>query len=215
LNESAFTLNPPARTVVQADALTWLVENPLPATASVITSLPDISELPALSYNEWRVWFQAAAAKVLQAVSAESIAVFYQSDVRHRGLWVDKSEIVARAARETQSHLLFHKIVLRKEPGTITYGRASYSHLVAYSRTRLPQLAPGSISSDVLFAGPLANAKVMSPNACLDACRYDPFCGYGTVLAVANALGLDSLGVDLSARMCRRARAARHELVSA
>jgi len=27
------------------------------------------------------------------------------------------------------------------------------------------------------------------------------------VLAVANALGLDAIGVDLSARMCRRARA--------
>jgi tRNA G10 N-methylase Trm11 len=34
----------------------------------------------------------------------------------------------------------------------------------------------------------------------------DPFCGWGTVLAVANALGMDAVGVDLSARMCRRAR---------
>ena len=54
----------------------------------------------------------------------------------------------------------------------------------------------------------------MGVRACLEACRYviaetrtrtivDPFCGYGTVLAVANALGLDAVGVDLSARMCR------------
>jgi tRNA G10 N-methylase Trm11 len=53
--------------------------------------------------------------------------------------------------------------------------------------------------------------------ACLDACRFvaretttstivDPFCGYGTVLAVANAIGLDAVGVDLSTRMVRRAR---------
>jgi hypothetical protein len=34
----------------------------------------------------------------------------------------------------------------------------------------------------------------------------DPFCGFGTVLAVANAMGLDAIGVDASARMCRRAR---------
>jgi tRNA G10 N-methylase Trm11 len=35
----------------------------------------------------------------------------------------------------------------------------------------------------------------------------DPFCGHGTVLAVANALGLDALGVELSPRRCRAARA--------
>jgi DNA modification methylase len=53
--------------------------------------------------------------------------------------------------------------------------------------------------------------------ACRDACRFvidetttrtivDPFCGWGTVLAVANAMGLDAVGVDVSARMCKRAR---------
>jgi tRNA G10 N-methylase Trm11 len=34
----------------------------------------------------------------------------------------------------------------------------------------------------------------------------DPFCGFGTVLAVANALGLDAVGVAIAARMCRQAR---------
>ena len=57
----------------------------------------------------------------------------------------------------------------------------------------------------------------MGVEACRIACRYlrdetetklvvDPFCGHGTVLAVANMLGLDALGVDLSARRCRAAR---------
>jgi tRNA G10 N-methylase Trm11 len=35
----------------------------------------------------------------------------------------------------------------------------------------------------------------------------DPFCGRGTVLAVANAMGFDALGVDLGAKRCRAARA--------
>jgi DNA modification methylase len=59
--------------------------------------------------------------------------------------------------------------------------------------------------------------KAMGVRACLEACRFvleetptrtvvDPFCGWGTVLAVANALGMDAVGVDLSLRMCRRAR---------
>jgi tRNA G10 N-methylase Trm11 len=35
----------------------------------------------------------------------------------------------------------------------------------------------------------------------------DPFCGRGTVLAVANALGLDAVGVELGGKRCRIARA--------
>jgi hypothetical protein len=58
----------------------------------------------------------------------------------------------------------------------------------------------------------------MGITACRVACRYlldntrsrvvvDPFCGRGTVLAVANELGLDAIGVDVSARRCRAAAA--------
>jgi 23S rRNA G2445 N2-methylase RlmL len=36
---------------------------------------------------------------------------------------------------------------------------------------------------------------------------FDPFCGVGTVLAAANALGLDALGVELSRKRCEQARA--------
>jgi hypothetical protein len=66
-------------------------------------------------------------------------------------------------------------------------------------------------------AGFMPGTKSMGVAACADACRLvlretttrtvvDPFCGYGTVLAVANALGLGAVGVDLSAKMCRKAR---------
>ena len=33
----------------------------------------------------------------------------------------------------------------------------------------------------------------------------DPFCGYGSVLAIANDAGLHAIGVDLSRRRCRGA----------
>jgi tRNA G10 N-methylase Trm11 len=57
----------------------------------------------------------------------------------------------------------------------------------------------------------------MGVNACRLSCDYliqqthtklvvDPFCGKGTVLAVANAMGLDALGIDISAKRCRAAR---------
>ena len=34
----------------------------------------------------------------------------------------------------------------------------------------------------------------------------DPFCGRGTLLAVADAMGMDSLGIELSPGRCRTAR---------
>jgi SAM-dependent methyltransferase len=121
-------------------------------------------------------------------------------------------------------HLLFHKIVCRKPAGTVTFGRASYSHMLGWSRG-LRARADRSTADVLPAAGSMAGSKAMGVRACLDACRFvrdqtasrtvvDPFCGWGTALAVANALGLDAIGVDLSARMCRRARALEIDLES-
>ncbi len=57
----------------------------------------------------------------------------------------------------------------------------------------------------------------MGLEACKVACQYlrdetatqtvvDPFCGRGTLLAVANCFGFDAIGVDLGAKRCRIAR---------
>jgi hypothetical protein len=161
-------------------------------------------------------WFVEAARAVLDAVPDAGVAIFFQSDVKRGSLWIDKGALVQRAADGSGAQLLFHKIVCRKPAGTVTFGRASYSHLVAYSRGARPR--PERATADVLPDGGFqASPKSMGVAACLDACRFvaretttstivDPFCGYGTVLAVANAIGLDAVGVDLSTRMVRRAR---------
>jgi len=181
-----------------------------------VTSLPDVSELPRLDLDDWRRWFEDAAALVMRGVPDEGVAIFFQSDIRHGGLWVDKGALVARAAERAGMGLLFHKIVCRKPAGTVTFRRASYSHLLGYTRVLRPLL--DGMTADVLpDAGFMPATKSMGVNACVDACRFirahttthtviDPFCGWGTVLAVANALGLDAVGVELSARRCRRAR---------
>ena len=198
------------------EALAWLRAHGPLAGASVITSLPDVSEVPALGLDGWRTWFEEAAVLTMQSVPAEGVAIFFQSDIKRAGQWLDKGGLVARAAGRAGMGLLFHKVVCRKPPGTVTFGRASYSHLLGFSRSLRPSLRRAT--ADVLpDAGFMPGAKAMGVNACVDACRFvlfetttrtvvDPFCGWGTVLAVANALGLDAVGVDLSARMCKRAR---------
>lgn len=209
----------PHRAVHHGDALAWLRANAPLAGASVVTSLPDVSELPGLDLSQWQAWFEDATVLTMQAVPDEGVAIFFQSDIRHGGLWIDKGALVAQAAARAHMQLLFHKIVCRKPPGTVTHGRASYSHLLGFGRTLRP--AAARATADVIpDAGFMPGAKSTGVNACLDACRFvaretttrtivDPFCGFGTVLAVANELGMAAVGVDLSARMCRRARSLR------
>jgi hypothetical protein len=212
----------PQRAVHHADAISWLRQQGRLAGASVVTSLPDVSEVPALGLEGWLRWFEEAALQVMQAVPDDGVAIFFQSDIKEGGLWIDKGALVARAAQRAAMGLLSHKIVCRKRPGTLTFGRATYSHLLTFARVL--RARPDRASADVLpDAGFMPGKKSMGVAACADACRFvrdetptrtvvDPFCGWGTVLAVANALGLDAVGVDLSARMCRRARALQIDL---
>jgi hypothetical protein len=204
------------RVVHQAEAVAWLRERRTLVGSSVVTSLPDVSEIPRLDFPSWCRWFEDAAAAVMEAVPPEGVAIFFQSDIRHAGLWVDKGALVARGVERSGGHLLFHRIVCRLPPGAPSAGRASYSHLLGFAP--LPRPPSGRPRADVIpDAGFVPGKKAMGVNACLEACRFvlqetptrtivDPFCGWGTALAVANALGMDAVGVDLSARMCRRAR---------
>jgi hypothetical protein len=153
---------------------------------------------------------------VLAWVPEEGVAIFFQTDVLHRSVWVDKSYLVLRAAEGSGHCIVWHKVVCRTPPGSVRAGRVGYSHLVCLSRT--PRPAFRSSLPDVLpDAGEEASQKAMGVLACELACRFlleatearvvvDPFCGNGTLLAVANALGVDSVGVDRSERCCRAAR---------
>lgn len=207
--------------MIQAEALAWLEQHPAEPGDAVITSLPDVSELPELGpgLEGWKTWFVEAAARVMLWTPSDMPALFFQSDVRHHGVWVDKSYLVQKAAERAAAALVFHKIVCRHAPGTLTQGRASYSHLLAF--TRGPALVPRKPSADVVpDAGEMPWSRAMGTRACEVACKFlldetsatrvvDPFCGKGTVLAVANALGLSALGVELSAKRCRAARTLR------
>jgi hypothetical protein len=207
-----------SRAIVHGDGLRWMREQPAPAHASIVTSLPDVSELSELSFAEWRAWFVDSARAVLRWLPPAGLAIFYQSDVLHAGVWVDKAHLVLTAADAEGAALVWHKIVCRLPPGTEHYGRASYSHMLCLTRDQLPE--PRAASPDVLpSAGKKSWTRGMGSTACELACEYlrthsatrvvvDPFCGRGSVLAVASRMGFDVIGVELSARRCRAARAA-------
>jgi hypothetical protein len=203
------------RSVFQVDAFAWMDENPAKPGTSVITSLPDVSELSGYHLDDWKEWFVRAARRVLRWIPDDGVAVFYQSDIRHRGAWIDKGHLVMCAADAEKATVLWHTIVCRKPPGTIALGRPSYSHMICIARTPRPVHHPGP---DVMpDAGEMSWSKAMGAEACRTACRFlredtatklvvDPFCGRGTVLAVANEMGFDAIGVDIGGKRVRIAR---------
>lgn len=180
-----------------------------------MTSLPDVSELK-LSMADWQRWFVEAAAQLIDATPDDGLTIFFQSDIKRDGHWVDKGFLVQRAAGLRGAHFVFHKIVCRAAPGAVTYGRAGYSHLIGLSRGVRLELSRAT--PDVLpDAGATTWTRGMGTLACRAACQLvrsltgsktivDPFCGHGTVLAVANAMGFDAIGVELSEKRARKAR---------
>ena len=184
----------------------------------MVTSLPDVSELPALGFAGWRRWFEEAAELTMRSVPDEGVAIFFQSDIRHAGRWVDKGHLCARAAERAGMNLLFHHIVCRKPPGTATFGRASYAHLLAFSRQVLPPpAAPASTCCPT--AGRVPGRKAMGRRGLLPGLpvhpRRDPHPAAWSTPSAAGApcwrwptpWACEAVGVDTSARMCRRARA--------
>jgi hypothetical protein len=201
------------RTVHHGDGLAFLATR-LPADHAIITSLPDHSELD-LGVDGWRRWFVDTVERVCTAVADDAVAIFYQTDVLHDGRWIDKGHLVLRGAEAAGSSLLWHKVVCRVPPGTATYGRPGYAHCLCVSRTR--RLSPRVATPDVLpETGAMTWSRAMGRAACEAAVAFaasigattivDPFCGVGSVLAVANARGLAAIGVEVSRRRAAKAR---------
>ncbi len=205
------------RTVHCEDALAWLEARGVLAGCSLITSMPDVSEFPSLTLAGWKDWFVRTASLVLSRCPDDGVTLFYQTDIKKDGTWVDKGYLVQKAAEQSGHSLLWHKVVCRAPPGNITFGRPAYSHLLCFSRGLRLDLSKST--ADVLpQAGEVTWTRGMGVQACLVACRFvlentstrtivDPFCGHGSVLAVANSLGLDAVGVELSRKRAKKARA--------
>lgn len=203
-----------SRVVHHGDGLAFLRSAPLPADHAIFTSLPDHSEVPEMGVAGWKGWFVETVALACRTVADHAVAVFYQTDVKHDGRWIDKGHLVLSGADAAGSHALFHKIVCRVPAGMVTFGRPAYAHLIAVSREA--RLEPGASTADVMQLGKMTWSRAMGSTACDAAIAFiattgattvvDPFCGQGTALAAANAAGLHAIGVELSKRRAMKAR---------
>ncbi|MFN8825693.1 MAG: SAM-dependent methyltransferase [Planctomycetota bacterium] len=208
--------NPPTRTVHCADALQWLPANPLASGCSILTSLPDVVEFRHRDAERWRPWFVAAAERVVRSTPKDGCAVFYQTDVKRDGAWVDKSFLVQQAVMAAGATLLWHKIVCRAPAGQATFARPGYAHLLGFAFDRRDAIEHAT--ADVLpELGGMSWPRAMGRSALEFVVPWlrdhagcttivDPFCGKGTALAAANHFGLHAVGVELNPGRAAAAR---------
>lgn len=185
--------------------------------------------------KQYQVWFLNAVELILSKLKYGQCAVFLQSDVRVIGnaqncgeedFWLDKSSLCSEAANNVtkratapaqQIKMLWHKICLVRALNSLSRGRPSYSHLVCFGKGADIKIPDIYCTPDVFDRGDMLWPKGIGLNAALVGCSYikncvkadciiDPFCGVGTVLAVASAIGMThTIGVDLSPKRCRKA----------
>ena len=206
----------PTREIICTDAVPWLKEQPSFAGCSFVASLPDFSEFGSFSLDEWKSWFTGAVALILDRCPPDGVAIFYQTDIKNDGIWVDKGFLCQLAAHQASIPTLWHKVVCRAPPGVTTYGRPAFSHFICFSKE--VRLTPAESSPDVL---PRPGETTWTRGMGLDVCRaavnfvrdhtkshtiVDPFCGHGSVLAVANEMGLHAIGVDRGGKRAEKAK---------
>src|SRR6185436_17919057 len=76
------TVSSDDRTVHHGDGVAWLAQAALGPEHAIVTSLPDLSELPELGLDGWRRWFMGAARALIHWIPGDGVAIFFQSDIR-------------------------------------------------------------------------------------------------------------------------------------
>lgn len=202
-----------SKKIINADALEWLRENRAPA---IFTSPPDADEI-GRTPAEWEDWFKMALTMCLAA--SDGPVAFYVTDRKGDGKTYSKASLIFQIIAEAKASLTWHKIVLRRDVGKVDIHRPGFTHLIAINGK------PGTATADTIRRG-----NVLYPNGTgLIAARVavewmkaqgvqqivDPFCGRGTIPAVAHAMGLEGVGIDLDPAQCTAAEALRLEAATA
>lgn len=206
-----------SRKVICADAIEWLQSYAPEERTSFVASLPDISEFPQHTLEQWKEWFCATARLILSRSQGEGVTVFYQSDIKHDGQWVDKGYLCQKAAELEGHRLLWHKIACRAPAGVTTFGRPAYSHILCFSKNLridvsrstsdvLPELGEKTWQRGMGLEAALMIARFIKEEA-KSATLINPFCGEGSILAAGNALGLNTIGIEKGKKWAEKARA--------
>jgi hypothetical protein len=194
------------RRVVQADLTDWLRDPP--AAGAVVTSLPDAAEV-GMQPDAWLEWYTSAL--LLCWERAVTLVggpfVLLATDRKRDGHLVSKALLALEVVGPEL--LLWHRIALRRQPGQRDIHRPTYTHILAFGGR------PGPPMPDVVPPGRHPSRNSVSVPAALHVAAFlasvgtrtvlNPACGAGTLLAAANAYGLDAYGCDTDPACVSRA----------
>lgn len=204
------------RLVYCEDAITWLTSRSTLSGCSMVGTMPDFSEFPSFTLEEWKFWFMETAKLIMSKCPDDGVSIFFQTDIKVNGAWVDKGFLVQKAAETLGLELLWHKIACRAPGGIVTFGMPSYSHILCFSKNLKADVAKSN--ADVLPAvGEKTWRRGMGLEASLMIGKFiatqtkshtvvNPFCGQGSVLAGANAYGLKAIGIEKSPKRAEKSR---------
>jgi len=198
----------PKRKVFCQDALQWLAKNK--DQECIITSIPEMDEVD-LGVKEYEEFFRNAARLCFESLTDDGYAIFLQTDRKHHG-WIDKGYWITDEARALGFHTVWKKIALTRDVGKADLFRPTYSNMLCFTKKG----KVGKTMPDVVLAGEKTYTHAFGLEAVVLCVTYvkeqgiktvvDPFSGSGTTLAVANALGLDATGVEISKKYCEMSR---------
>jgi hypothetical protein len=204
-----------SRELINDDAVAWIRRQKM--IPNIITGFCDLDET-SLDFEEYLKMVKQMARLALARLHPQGYAIFIQTDRKYQGQWVSKPFILMQAAKEAGVKLLWHKIILHREVGKVDTYRPGYAHMLCFSRDG----GPGAATPDVMPPGTKSYKNATPEEPALMAAAFikryskaplvivDPFVGRGTVMAIANALGMDGVGIDIDPTQLELARVARY-----
>ena len=202
------------RKIICADALVWLKGNR--DLGSIITSLPDMEETQHKDLGAYMDWFGDAAQQCFRSASEGHPIIFYQTDRLYKGRRLSKAFMLMTTAQSEYRELIWHKIILRRGVGKTDLRRPGYAHLLCFGDIKVK---PGRPTPDVMRAGGVVYPNGSDIGAATAALQMalahgkamvDPFCGRGTIPALAESMGFtEIIGVDIDPKQVEAARALR------
>jgi len=199
------------REVHEDDAFHYLAGCTPDEHTGIVTSVPDADAL-SLTQLEYSEWLTTACGALMGGLKDGCPLVLFQTDRKADGVWNSKAHQIMQQADLRGLDLLWHKIVVRRDPGKVDIHRPGFSHLIAFGY----KCRPGKATPDLIErskpvykeGAPLGAAMVAAQFILNSGCDtlLDPFCGMGTFLAAANAVGMNSIGVEIDHERAERAR---------